>query len=119
VAKDEYPYSKRATDSLELKYTLCFAENVKEVRTGFFGKFYATPTATPDEGMLLKPFWSTWAQYKEAVNQSLVLQYARQVVDNGFGWSSHIEIDDDWETCYGEQKFNLEKFPDPAGTPSD
>jgi hypothetical protein len=79
------------------------------VSTGFFGKFYANLTATLDEGMLLKPFWSTWTHYKEAVNLSLVLQYAREVVEKGLGWISHMDIYDHSETCYGEQKCNLDK----------
>jgi hypothetical protein len=51
------------------------------------------------------------------VNLSLVLQYTLQVVDEGFGWISQIDIDDDSETCYVEQKFNLDKFPDPESVP--
>ena len=33
------------------------------------------------------------------VNQSLVLDLANKLQAEGFQTSSHIEIDDDWETC--------------------
>lgn len=65
--------------------------------------------------MLLYPYFSTWAQYKRDVNQSIVIDFAQQIVSRGFEASSHIQIDDNWETCYGEGAFDPIKFPDPAG----
>jgi len=64
--------------------------------------------------MLIRPFWSTWAQYKTEVNQSIVLDFAKKIKEEGFEQSSHVEIDDHWETCYGEAVFNPAKFPDAA-----
>ena len=78
-------------------------------------RYYEKPSGLPDETMLVQPFWSTWAQYKTSVNQTIVLDMARKVKSEGFELSSHIEIDDNWESCYGDATFNSEKFPDPAG----
>ena len=80
-----------------------------------FRRYYSIPTALPDIEMLKYPFWSTWAEYKAAINQTLVLQMARRLVQEGYITNSHIEIDDKWETCYGEAEFNATKFPNPAG----
>ncbi|CAG7726820.1 unnamed protein product, partial [Allacma fusca] len=49
------------------------------------------------------------------VNQTLVQQMADRLVTEGFQNSSHVEIDDNWESCYGEADFNLIKFPSPKG----
>ena len=36
----------------------------------------------------------------------------RDIINNGFN-HSHLEIDDNWESCYGDAKFESDKFPDP------
>lgn len=69
--------------------------------------------------MILRPFWSTWAQYHAAINQSLVIEYAQRLISEGFNLNSHIEIDDNWETCYGEHVFNTQKFPNVTGNQFD
>ena len=38
--------------------------------------------------------------------------FFRDIVKNGFN-HSHLEIDDNWESCYGDAKFDSDKFPDP------
>jgi len=114
VAKSENPYEPR--EELQLSYDICVGKDVKDVHqrslaTGVISK----PIEIPDEGMLTLPFWSTWVQFKTEVNQSLVIDFAKRILSEGFLSNSHIEIDDDWETCYGEAVFNPQKFPDPAG----
>lgn len=98
---------------LRMNYEWCLGSNVKEVHQLAVNTFFGKPDAIPDEAMLIRPLWSTWAEYKENVNQSIVLEFSRKVISEGFGLSSHIEIDDNWEACYGEERFNPEKFPDP------
>ncbi|XP_021967900.1 myogenesis-regulating glycosidase isoform X2 [Folsomia candida] len=112
ISSDIYPYSQRAP--LSLRYTVCVGENVKTTHVSHFPKFYQKPSSLPDETMLLYPYFSTWAQYKRDVNQSIVIDFAQQIVSRGFEASSHIQIDDNWETCYGEGAFDPIKFPDPA-----
>ena len=90
-------------------------ETFKDVHQRAISKYYAKPSGIPDERMLLQPFWSTWAEYKTAVNQTIVLDLANRLIEEGFANSSHVEIDDKWETCYGEAEFDTTKFPDPAG----
>ena len=103
--------------SFRLKYDLCVGndgETFKDVHQRAQAKFYKTPIAIPDERMLIEPIWSTWALYKNEVNQSTVLDLADRLIREGFRNNSHIEIDDNWETCYGEHAFGS-KFPDPSG----
>ena len=42
------------------------------------------------------------------------MDFANAIRANGFE-DSQLEIDDDWETCYGEAEFDPAKFPDPGG----
>ena len=53
---------------------------------------------------------STWAKYKANINQTTVLDFAKQINKNNFP-NSQIEIDDKWEKCYGTLKFDNKKFP--------
>ncbi len=66
--------------------------------------------------MIKHPIWSSWAQYKADINQSTILDFARQIRENGFE-ASQLEIDDNWEVCYGDAEFDTGsgKFPDPGG----
>ena len=40
--------------------------------------------------------------------------FAGNITTNGFN-NSQLEIDDKWETCYGDFTFDRVKFPDPKG----
>ncbi len=116
VAKYDFPYHLQ--NELTLRYDICAGENIKTIhQKSLQDNYLEKPTGLPDEVMLLRPFWSTWAQYKENVNQSIVLDFARRIKSEGFELSSHVEIDDDWESCYGEATFSTTKFPDPQGRP--
>ena len=48
------------------------------------------------------------------INESVVLEFAQEIKEHGFN-NSQLEIDDKWESCYGDTTFDPEKFPDPAG----
>ena len=52
--------------------------------------------------------------YKANINESTILDFAQNIHDNGFA-VSQIEIDDNWEVCYGDAVFDTSsnKFPDP------
>lgn len=113
TARDTSPYTKRSP--LKMNYEWCTGENVKEVHQFMQSTFFESPSKIPDQEMMIRPLWSTWAEYKDKINQSIILDYTKKVVSEGFGNSSHIEIDDMWETCYGEIEFDRVKFPDPKG----
>ena len=93
---------------------MCAAQDAKSMFQHAAGQFWELPVDTPDERMMTHPVWSTWAQYKAEINESVVMQFAQDIVDNGFD-NSQLEIDDNWESCYGDATFDSDKFPDPAG----
>ena len=72
------------------------------------------PNHTPPLELFGPPVWTTWAQYKDLIDQDKVLDFARQIIDNKFPHSV-LEIDDRWQTAYGDLEFDPARFPDPAG----
>lgn len=112
-SKYESPYRNPEKLSLAFKYSIFHADDMKAVhqmifQTGALGK----PENIPDELMFRAPIWTTWARYKEKIDQPKVLQFAEEISQNGFS-ASQIEIDDDWTPSYGDLDFNAHKFPDP------
>ncbi|HYF62940.1 MAG TPA: glycoside hydrolase family 31 protein [Herpetosiphonaceae bacterium] len=70
------------------------------------------PQAAPPLELLANPIWTTWARYKMGIDQEQTLAFAREIVDHGFP-RSVMEIDDRWQTDYGDLEFDRAKFPDP------
>lgn len=113
-AQNELPYIKDV--NVNLSYRICSKADAKEMHMYAIDKFLGKPTGIPDEQMMTLPIWSSWAQYKADINESTILDFARKIHENGFE-VSQIEIDDNWEVCYGDADFDTSdnKFPDPGG----
>jgi phosphoglycolate phosphatase-like HAD superfamily hydrolase len=76
-------------------------------------RFLGHPTSAPPEDLFTRPIWTTWAQYKMAITQADVLQFADAIVAHDYP-RSVLEIDDRWQTAYGACEFDPVKFPEPA-----
>ncbi|XP_054716475.1 myogenesis-regulating glycosidase-like [Uloborus diversus] len=109
----KHPY-RGYSNTPVLDYTICSAMNVKDVYSHSIHRWFKKPTGIPEEGLFQYPIWSTWARYKKDINDTAVLEFAEEIKDSGFPFSQ-IEIDDEWETCYGDLDFDMKKFPDPEG----
>lgn len=115
-ASYDSPYRNTEGRPLELDYKVLHSDppglllNHLQVLYTYLG----VPSGLPSEKVIRQPIWSTWAKYKSAITQDTVLAFAQEIYDNGFP-ASQIEIDDKWETCYGNEVFDPDKFPDPAG----
>jgi hypothetical protein len=72
------------------------------------------PEKTPPLSFWGAPVWTTWAQYKDKINQNEVLDFARGIIANGFPFHV-LEIDDRWQTQYGDLEFDRERFPEAKG----
>jgi hypothetical protein len=70
------------------------------------------PHATPPAALFIKPTWTTWARYKTEVSQAVVLAFAEEIIANAFPYGV-LEIDDRWQTHYGDIAFDPARFPDP------
>jgi myogenesis-regulating glycosidase len=70
------------------------------------------PESFPPERLFELPTWTTWARYKTDVSQSVVLQFADEIQSHEYPYGV-MEIDDRWQTRYGDIEFDPTRFPDP------
>ncbi len=70
------------------------------------------PSSTPPAELFGKPTWTTWARYKTVVSQEIVLDFAGQIIRHGYPFNV-MEIDDRWQSHYGDIFFDPQRFPDP------
>ncbi|GAB4563741.1 MAG: glycoside hydrolase family 31 protein [Anaerolineales bacterium] len=75
-------------------------------------KRFNHPTQTPPERLFSLPTWTTWARYKMFITQETVLHFAHQIIQNDYPYGV-LEIDDRWQTHYGDLAFDPARFPNP------
>ncbi|MER7690325.1 TIM-barrel domain-containing protein [Streptomyces sp. NPDC097610] len=59
-----------------------------------------------------KPLWNSWAQFYTKVDQRKLLDYADELHNSGLDGHT-IQLDDKWESEYGNLSFDSTTFPDP------
>ncbi|XP_071965227.1 myogenesis-regulating glycosidase-like [Antedon mediterranea] len=106
------PYKNPSGQLPHLKYSICMSRNIRKVHDAIMKKYFEKPLSVPDTKMFELPIWSTWARYKQNVTQENVLTYANEIQEHNFP-NSQIEIDDFYNTKYGEIDFDLKKFENP------
>ncbi|XP_033214728.1 myogenesis-regulating glycosidase [Belonocnema kinseyi] len=109
IAKNKNPYTTRAKVTLNYEVGTMIA-NPRKAHELAIKNHLGKPSGIPDERMIRHPIWSTWARYKVNVSDKIVREFAQEILSNGFN-NSQLEIDDNWETCYGSAIFDSEKFP--------
>ena len=62
--------------------------------------------------------YEKYCHFQVNINESVVRGFANEIRQYGF-LDSQLEIDDEWESCYGEASFNVDKFPDVGGMIAD
>ncbi|MCQ3939130.1 MAG: glycoside hydrolase [Chloroflexi bacterium] len=96
-------------NSLHLKFS--FSDNAVTAYENQI-RHFGHPIELPPEGLFTKPTWTTWARYKTAIHQEVVLKFADEIIQNGYPY--HVmEIDDRWQVYYGDLEFDPQRFPDP------
>ncbi len=98
---------------VDLHFEVVITENVVNAQRELVKKV-GQPRKTPPISLFGAPVWTTWAQYKDVIDQEIVLEFAAQIKANRFPYQA-IEIDDRWQSQYGELSFDSERFPDPKG----
>eukprot|EP00118_Oscarella_pearsei_P026943 m.310587 g.310587 ORF g.310587 m.310587 type:complete len:718 (+) comp52871_c0_seq1:102-2255(+) len=99
---------------LKLGYTLCVHDGLRSVYQLVADMHFKRPTGMPAPSMFQKPIWSTWAQYKADINETKVLDFAREIAEHGFE-VGNFEIDDKYSSAYGDFDFDTLKFPNASG----
>ena len=118
TAQFSNPYGNSQKKRLALTYTIVVGDNILGTHKAATKAFIDRPMNIPDGRMFRHPIWSTWAKFKQNINQDKVLEFAGEIKKNGFN-NSQLEIDDDWTVHYGDMEFDPTKFPDPKKTISE
>jgi alpha-glucosidase (family GH31 glycosyl hydrolase) len=96
-------------ESLNLKFS--FSKNAVTAYQNLV-KHFGHPTELPPEELFAKPTWTTWARYKTAINQEVVLKFADEIIAHQYP-RGVMEIDDRWQVYYGDLEFDPQRFPNP------
>lgn len=102
-----------AKDVAAFEYHLLAGDNILDV----FGKLLdviGKPQRVPPADVFANPIYSTWTQHPRYITQQKVMEFARQIVDAGLP-TGILEIDEKYQTSFGEINFDPAIFPDPAG----
>lgn len=110
IADIKPPYSANRIYN-RLSYWYGQGNNAKHTHKVIVEDFFGKPKGLPDYRMVQHPIWSTWAEYKRPINESIVMDFAEEILEHGFN-NSQIEIDDLWEICYGSLTVDKNRFPD-------
>jgi hypothetical protein len=94
-----------------LSYQLLVGDDVRAVvRTVL--RAVGRPRVTPPAEFFRQPIYTTWVEYKADVDQAKVLAFARAIRRHALP-AGVLEIDDRWESAYGDLTFDAARFPDP------
>lgn len=107
--ENRLPYNTRRK-TMSFDYYVGVGLNAKKSHLEAIEKFLKKPKGLPDLRMIQHPIWSTWARYKRPIDEKIVYKFVEEILFHKFN-NSQVEIDDDWEVCYGAMKFNQKKFP--------
>ncbi|KFP40151.1 putative family 31 glucosidase KIAA1161, partial [Chlamydotis macqueenii] len=94
----------------ELSYRVCVGSDVTSIHKYMVRRYFNKPSKIPAETAFRYPIWSTWALYKNNIDQAKLLQFAEKVKKHRFN-CSHIEIDGMYTQAYGDFDFDPVKFP--------
>jgi alpha-glucosidase (family GH31 glycosyl hydrolase) len=94
-----------------LRIRLLVGETIRDVQRAFTD-LAGRPEAPPSSRAMALPTWTTWARYKERIDQRTCLGFVDEITAAGFPIGT-LEIDDKWQAEYGDMAFDPERFPEP------
>ncbi len=111
------PFGAGFTEAVEpnpaqLTLQVIVAEDVRAATIAAIAQL-GHPRQHPPLELCVDPIWTTWAHYKMPINQAKTLEFAHAIMAHEFPHSV-LEIDDRWQSAYGDFDFDKQKFPDPA-----
>lgn len=107
TSRKELPYVKVSPFN-SLDFVICKFQNPRVAQLHAVNTLLGKPTGIPDVQRVKHPIWSTWVKFKDAINEHTALSYAQEISNRGY--SGQIEIDDNWERCYGSMEPDPNKF---------
>lgn len=88
-------------------------DNLRSAYLAAMKAYFPFTGSMPAEELFNAPVFNTWIELTFNQNQSDILKYARNIIENGFE-PGVLMIDDGWAQSYGCWKFHNGRFPDPA-----
>ena len=73
-------YQNIQSEGVRLEFDVCSGPNLTVLHTAMANQFWQKPSGKPSIDALMKPIWSTWAEYKKDINESKLLEYAQRHV---------------------------------------
>ncbi len=124
TSKGQYAWSEKPYKLEISENRILITDPYGEVRYGKHGKnlrdaqiyvrnaFFPASGKMPDELLFAAPQYNTWIELNYHQNQKDILEYARNIVKNGFP-AGVLMIDDSWQEDYGVWDFHPGRFEDP------
>jgi hypothetical protein len=111
LERTKMKHSEVTNRCLSMRVALCALPDVRAATETCLATL-PRPAAPPPPEVIRAPIWTTWARYKQNVDQKKTLTFAREILHHDLP-ASVMEIDDKWQAGYGELDFDMNKFPDP------
>ena len=111
LERTKMKHSEVSNRCLSMRVALCALPDVRAATETCLATL-PRPAAPPPPEVIRAPIWTTWARYKQNVDQKKTLTFAREILHHDLP-ASVMEIDDKWQAGYGELDFDMNKFPDP------
>ncbi len=89
-------------------------ENLRDVYNFVSNRYFPSNGKIPEELLFTQPQYNTWIELMYDQNEKDILQYAQDIIDNGYP-PGVIMIDDNWQEDYGNWEFSPRRFKDPKG----
>ena len=83
---------------------------LREVYRYVSNRYFPASGKLPDLLLFSQPQWNTWIELTYNQNQQEILQYAQNIISNGFK-PGVLMIDDTWQDNYGVWQFHPGRFP--------
>lgn len=71
-------YNNIRQEGVKLEFDICTHSNLTRLHMSMADAFWDKPTGKPSLDAMLKPIWSTWAEYKKDIDQSKLIAYAQR-----------------------------------------
>ena len=100
------------TGSAEFSGTVFVESSRRAVYDDYIGEVGKPQKSDATDAEYASPLWNSWAQYYRNIDQDKVVAWARDLKAAHVAGHT-VQLDDKWESNYGNLTFDAKTFPDP------
>ncbi|UOZ03801.1 glycoside hydrolase family 31 protein [Amycolatopsis sp. WQ 127309] len=100
------------TGSAEYASTVFVESSRRAVYDDYVGEVGKPEKSDATDAEYASPLWNSWAQYYRNIDQDKVVAWARDLKAANVAGHT-VQLDDKWESNYGNLTFDAKTFPDP------